>query len=44
MQALAAVQKEHPELTRGGFYTALHRCRANLRRIWDQQLREQSHG
>lgn len=32
-RALALVQKQHPELSRGSFYTALHRCRGHLRAI-----------
>ncbi len=36
-RTLQAVQKEIPTLTRSGFYTALHRCRAHLRAIWDQR-------
>ncbi len=40
---LAAMQKENPGLTRGGFYTALHRCRAHLRAIWDRRQGEPNH-
>lgn len=32
-RALAAVQRDDPDLSRGSFYTALHRCRARLREI-----------
>ncbi len=32
-RALAIVQRTNPDLTRGGFYTALHRCRARLRAL-----------
>ncbi|MGD9546211.1 MAG: RNA polymerase sigma factor [Candidatus Krumholzibacteriia bacterium] len=42
-RALAAFREEHPDVTRGGFYTALHRCRANLRAIWDQHGGEPNH-
>jgi len=32
-RALVEIQRTQPELSRGGFYTALHRCRAHLRGI-----------
>ncbi|MFH1845911.1 MAG: hypothetical protein ABIF77_22230 [bacterium] len=32
-RALEWVQRDEPDLTRGSFYTALHRCRARLREI-----------
>lgn len=32
-RALALVQKEDPAMNRGRFYTALHRCRAQLRGV-----------
>ena len=32
-RALQTIQKENPQMTRGSFYTALHRCRASLREI-----------
>lgn len=35
-RALEVVQKQQPGLTRGSFYTALHRCRGHLRRLLDQ--------
>jgi len=42
-RTLQAVQQEIPTLTRNGFYTALHRCRAHLRAIWDQRQGVPSH-
>lgn len=35
-RALEMVQRQHPGLTRGGFYTALHRCRGHLRALLDR--------
>lgn len=43
-RALAAIQKDFPGMTRGTFYTTLHRCRANLRGIWDRRQGEQNPG
>lgn len=42
-RALENVQREHPEMTRGGFYTALHRCRAQLRTILESMDKESRH-
>ena len=42
-RALARIQKEEPDLTRGAFYTALHRCRAQLRKVMDRLEREGNH-
>lgn len=42
-RTLNAMQGEIPDLTRGGFYTALHRCRGHLRAIWDQRQGEPNH-
>jgi Sigma-70 region 2 len=36
-RALESVQRRTPELTRGGFYTALHRCRSQLRALLDKE-------
>ncbi len=35
-RAMQLVQQDHPDLTSGSFYTALHRCRANLRAVLDR--------
>ncbi len=44
-RALETVQREVPEMTRGGFYTALHRCRSQLRAILEGIVeKESSHG
>ena len=40
-RALQLVQQKHPDLTRGSFYTALHRCRANLRTVLERAQGEQ---
>ena len=42
-RALALMQRDHPDLTRGGFYTALHRCRASLRDILVRRAKGLSH-
>lgn len=36
-RALESIQRTTPEMTRGGFYTALHRCRSQLRAILDKE-------
>lgn len=36
-RALQLVRQDHPELTRGSFYTALHRCRASLRAVLERE-------
>lgn len=36
-RALESIQRRSPDMTRGGFYTALHRCRAQLRAILDKE-------
>ncbi len=36
-RALAKVQRQTPDLTRGGFYTALHRCRSQLRALLEKE-------
>ncbi|MBU8870873.1 MAG: hypothetical protein KOO60_08455 [Gemmatimonadales bacterium] len=44
-RALEFVQREDPEMTRGGFYTALHRCRSQLRATHERIIgKESSHG
>jgi DNA-directed RNA polymerase specialized sigma24 family protein len=35
-RAMTAAQKKEPGLSRGSYYTALHRCRAQLRQIMDR--------
>lgn len=42
-RALHLVQREDPTLTRGTFYTALHRCRAHLRAVMDHGQEGQHH-
>lgn len=39
-RALASVQRRIPEMTRGGFYTALHRCRSQLRALLEKEPRD----
>ncbi len=36
-RTLDFVRRDHPEISRGNFYTALHRCRAQLRTILAHQ-------
>ena len=36
-RALEVIQQNTPEMTQGGFYTALHRCRAQLRAILEKE-------
>lgn len=38
-RALARVQGQIPDLTRGSFYTALHRCRSQLRVLLEKEPR-----
>ena len=42
-RALQAAQMEEPGLTRGSYYTALHRCRAQLRGIMEQLSDDSGH-
>jgi hypothetical protein len=42
-RALATVQREEPAMTRGSFYTALHRCRARLRVLLDNLEARSTH-
>lgn len=42
--ALQAVQNKYPKMTRGTFYTTLHRCRANLRTIMTRHQEGDSRG
>ena len=41
--ALHLIQKVYPEMTRGTFYTTLHRCRANLRAVMERHQEGGSH-
>jgi len=43
-RALGAVQREEPDMSRGGFYTALHRCRGRLRDVLVRLEEGASHG
>ena len=40
---LELVQKDHPDMNRGKFYTALHRCRSQLRGVLAQMEKGSSH-
>ncbi len=42
-RALEIIRKKQPELTRGNFYTALHRCRGYLREFLSRQEKGNSH-
>jgi DNA-directed RNA polymerase specialized sigma24 family protein len=42
-RALELVQRDDPTLSRGTFYTALHRCRAHLRAVMDHGQEGQHH-
>jgi DNA-directed RNA polymerase specialized sigma24 family protein len=42
-RALAMIQKDEPRLSRGGFYTALHRCRSRLREIMAEMEERPGH-
>jgi len=40
---LQLVQNDNPDMNRGKFYTALHRCRAQLRGILDRMDKGNDH-
>ena len=42
-RALERMREEEPDLSRGGFYTALHRCRARLRALLDATEEDPGH-
>jgi DNA-directed RNA polymerase specialized sigma24 family protein len=42
-RALEIIQKEQPQLTRGSFYTALHRCRGYLKEFLARREEGSSH-